>query len=92
MQHELDQAAEAQEKADKDEAENELYGLYKSKEERIRDQAEIQKTIDHAELYDQITLQTGESRPYEKHHQEWEEQVEMEAQKLEKQMNDIEEE
>lgn len=92
MQHELDQAAEAQEKQDRDDAENELFGLYKTKEERAADQAQIQKTIDHAELYDNITLQTGESRPYEKHHQDWEEQVEVEAQKLEKQMAGVEKE
>lgn len=90
MQHELDMAAEAQEKHDQDEAENELYGLYKTKSEREADQAQIQKTIDHAELYDNIALQTGESRPYEKHHEDWDEQVEKEAQKLEQQMQDVE--
>lgn len=90
MQHELDKAAEAEDKHDQEEAENELYGLYKTKEERAADSAEIQKTIDHAELYDQIALQTGESRPYEKHHEDWEDQVEKEAQKLEQQMNAVE--
>jgi len=68
-----------------------LYGLYKTREERTADQAEIQKTIDHAELYDQIALQTGAASPYEKHHQDWEEQVEAESKKLEKQMAEVEE-
>lgn len=92
MQHELDLADKEQEKKDQDEAENELYGLYKTKAEREADKAEIQKTIDHAELYDQIALQTGEQRPYEKHHEDWDAQVEEESAKLEKQMAEVEHE
>lgn len=91
MQHELDVAAAEQEKADHEEEENEAYGLYNSAAQRAK---ETPKTIDTAELYENIALQTGNkvTRPYEKHHQAWYDEVEKAADKLEDQMEDVEDE
>jgi hypothetical protein len=55
FQHEMDVAQAEMDKQDKDEAENEAYGLYQSKAERA---ASTPKTIDTEELYDNIAVQT----------------------------------
>lgn len=50
------------------------------------------KTIDTHELYDQIALQTGETKNqfYEKHSRAWEREVEKATDKLEDQMEELE--
>lgn len=50
------------------------------------------KTSDTAELYENIALQTGSKTghksPYEKHHDDWNEEVDKKAAELEKEMEE----
>ena len=62
----------------KQDAINEAYSQYKNIGKQTQPVAAGQKTIDTSELYDQIALQTGESKSkfYEKHTAGWEREVE----------------
>ena len=62
------------------------------KEEAEQKPATPHKTVDTNELYEQIALQTGESKNqfYEKHTRGWEREVEKATEKLEDQMEELE--
>jgi len=82
MTHLIEQTEKMVDREDDVDGEDEKLGLYASKEER--------KKIDLDKIEENNNVQLDVTRPYEKHHQAWYDEVEKAADKLEHEMGEAE--